>query len=520
MGARALLLRALLDIVKAGTLNKRHPCCDPALFRRYDALYRGGPAFRRVLAEFLPQNPLEAPYVYELRKRQAGYRSYVGPIIDFFAAQLFASPFLVRSTSGGATVAPDAFYADFREDVDANGTDLVAFMKARFITAMVKQAAWVLAELPSDDDVAPEARADWEARGLGRVRLCPLEPENVLDWECDDYGQLKWAITYRREMRRDDPRLERTMVTETWRLYDAQDVETFRTVYDPTKRKIRPEDEIPSVDRRPHRFPRVPLVQLRLPEGLWLLNRAADAQAEHFRLSAALSWAIQRTCYPMAVFKAKDEGSRPITTTGAGYIQTIDVAESFEWVAPTGAAFEVLAAQISTQKDEIYRIAQQMASSVNNNATSLNRSGESKQADSAATEICLHAYSTHVKGSIEELFELVSDGRGDFDVRFSIEGMNKFSLSDVSVSLANMKAAKDLGLKSRTLATELGTKAADMLLPDASQDIKDTIREELEAAAEEPEEAPPPPPPGAGGPPAPPGGENPGSAKPPPNPAA
>jgi hypothetical protein len=476
--------------VKAGTLNRRHPCCDPTIFRRYDALYRGGATFRRSVADFLPQNPLEAPQIYELRKRDAAYRSYVGPIVDFFASQLCASPFVVRASRSGEPLVPELFYADFREDVDMVGTDLVAFMKSRFINALTKGVAWILAELPDEGDAPAASLAEWEARGLGRARLCPLEADDVLDWETDDAGQLRWAITHKREMRRDDPRLERSLVTETWRLYDAEGVEAFQVVYDPKTRTIRPEDVIPSLGRQPHRFPRVPLVQLRLPDGLWLLARVADAQIEHFRLSAAMSWAIKRTCYPMAIFKAKDKDSAPVT--GAGYLQMIDVEEDFEWVSPTTAAFDVLKAEIEAQKDEIYRIAQQMASSVNNSAAGLQRSGESKMADYTATEICLHAYATHIKETIETLFELVSDARGDVDVGFSIEGMNKFSLADVSVSLANIQTAKSLAIPSPTLAMELGMKAADMLLPDAAQPVKDRIRAEIQAAGKAAADKPPP----------------------------
>jgi len=503
--------------MRADTLSARHPCCDPALFARYDALYRGGPAFRAMLTEFLPRNPMEPESIYDLRKKSAWYRGYVGAIIDFFAAQLFASSFQIRTSIGGEPAEPDDFYSQFQEDVDLAGTDLVTFLKARFVTAMVKGVSWILAEVPDDEDVAPEARADWDARGLGRVRLRALEAEDVLDWETDEYGQLRWAITHSRQKRRDNPREARVEVTETWRIYDAVDVETFQVVYDPTKQQIKPEDEIPSLGRRPHRFPRVPLVQLRLPEGLWLLNRAADAQVELFRLSVGASWAMARCCYPMPVFKTADPNNPPTPVTGAGYVQVIGINEAFEWAAPASAPFEVLQAAQANQKDELYRITQQMASSANNNATALNRSGESKEADSAATEICLHAYGLHTKATAEDIFELVSDGRGDVDRKFSVEGMNKFSTGDIAASLANMKAALDLGLPSPTLVAELGVKAADMLLPDAAQPVKDKIRAEFSEAATAKKEAPAPPteaPPGGAPAPAPEG------ARPPPPAAA
>lgn len=433
---------------------------------------------------------MEAGDVYLLRKRDAFYRSYVGPIVDFFAAQLFASPFSIRTTIDGKTAAPDLFYGLFREDCDLNNTDLTDFMKARFLTACVKGSSWWLVEMPDDEGLPAESRIDWAERDLGRARLCPLEPENVLDWETDEYGQLTWAITYKKEMRRDDPRLERTLVTETWKVYDRAEVETFQVTYDPKKKKLRADDEIPSVSRVPHRFPRVPLVQLRLPEGLWILNRTADAQIEHFRLSSAMSWAIKRTCYPMLIFKSVDPSKPP--QTGAGYALAIDVKESFEWISPTTAAFDVLDKQLTSHVTEIYRISQQMAHSVDNNmSAAIGRSGESKAIDNQATEICLHAYGDIVREAIEATFELVSDGREEFEVKFSIEGLNKFSLNDITIALANLKATQELGIRSDTLRKELAFKAADMLLPDAAQQIKDQIRAEIEEPLPEPAPAPP-----------------------------
>ena len=115
-----------------GTLNKRHPLSDVETFQKYDALYKGGRAFRKLIGKFLPQNPLETSEVYNLRKKQAPFISYVGPIVDFFSAQLFSASFLVRATRDGENDTDDEFYATFRDDVDGCGTDLSAFLKERF----------------------------------------------------------------------------------------------------------------------------------------------------------------------------------------------------------------------------------------------------------------------------------------------------------------------------------------------------------------------------------------------------
>ena len=470
-----------------GTLNQRHPECTPELFARYDALYRGGQTFRGRVREFLEQNPLEASDVYAMRLKTAGYRSYVGPICDFFGAELFGAPFSIRSGTDGETEAPDAFYASFREDVDTTGTDLAGFLKARFLTALVKRSAWWVAELPDDGEMPPANRLEWETRNLGRARILPVEPDDVLDWEVDEAGVRQWAITHTKKVRRDNPREKRVLTTETWKLYDTTDVETFEITYDAKRRRLQEHDVIPSQGRRPHGFLRVPLVEMRLPEGLWLLDRASDAQIEHFRLSAALSWAIRRTCYPLGVFNSED-GTAP--KTGPGLVTTIGKDEKFDWVSPPSDSFEVLQKEIDQQRTEIYRVCQQMAAAMNTSAAALDRSGDSKAADMAATEVCLVAYAAVVKGAAEDTFELVSDARGDVRVKFSVEGMSQFNLDNRTGEVNNCKVAHDLRIDSPTLNAELEYKVAELLLPDVSQQTKDKIREELLEASKKPKPAP------------------------------
>jgi hypothetical protein len=126
--------------------------------------------------EFLEQNPLEASDVYAMRLKTAGYRSYVGPICDFFGAELFGAPFSIRSGTDGETEAPDAFYASFREDVDTTGTDLAGFLKARFLTALVKRSAWWVAELPDDGEKPRPTGSSGRRATSAEPASCPWSP--------------------------------------------------------------------------------------------------------------------------------------------------------------------------------------------------------------------------------------------------------------------------------------------------------------------------------------------------------
>ena len=52
---------------------------------------------------------------------------------------------------------------------------------------------------------------------------------------------------------------------------------------------------------------RVPLFQLRISEGLWLMNKAALLQLEHFNKSNALSWALTMGLFAIPVIYSERE---------------------------------------------------------------------------------------------------------------------------------------------------------------------------------------------------------------------
>ena len=51
---------------------------------------------------------------------------------------------------------------------------------------------------------------------------------------------------------------------------------------------------------------------LRIPEGLWMLNRAGSLQLEHFNKSNALSWALTMGLFAMPVVYSEREWSQMV----------------------------------------------------------------------------------------------------------------------------------------------------------------------------------------------------------------
>lgn len=469
--------------MKLGLLRSVHPSYDSDTWVSYEALYRGGKDFKAHIGRFLTKNPVEPLDVYLQRKSEAAYRSYVGPIVDYFASQLMAAPLTIRCVSresGDSVETVDPYYSTFKEDADGQGTDLVDLARNTFRTSLIKGACWFVAAQPSQDGEPPQTRADWEDRRLGEIKVGKIEPNNVLDWECDDSGSLVWVITYDESRPRATPLDSRSRIRGVWRIFDTKTVTTFEHDWDEKDGPGDDDKALSPVSVEPHGFNRVPLVRVELPRGLWLMNRVADAQTEHFRLSSGLGWSIRRTCYAMPVFKMAGGSSGPGPVMGAGYFLTIGENDDVVWVAPPPQPFSVIADEIKSQKDEIYRVSQQMAQGVDNNAAAVGRSADSKRADASATEVCLVAYGAVVKEALEKLYDLVAEGRGDA-VKFHVGGLDKFNLADPTVAVDNASKANALNVPSETFNKELMMHTADALLPGLTQEKKDAIGKEIEA---------------------------------------
>ena len=466
------------------SLQARHPLCDVETFRRYDALYRGGQTFRSMVAEFLPRQPQDTQAIYQLRLKEAAYRPYVGQIVRAYAGTLFASHYAIRAKVDGKPVELNAVYAGLKEDCDGQGTDLTNFFKDRFRCALVNCASFWVVEMPRGTaEDAGMTEDEWTAQGRDRARLRALDTCNVLDWEAGDDGGFAWVKVHDRAMRRADP-ASPVMVVDTWRVYWPDHVDVFRLEY-PQNKKPRPTTQVPLVESYEHGFSRVPILSLRLPDGMWLLDSAADAQVEHFRLSAALGWSLRRCAYPIAVLKLR-QGADEVPPMGPGLGIRLDTEESFEWAEPSGAALVVLRDEIKSKKDEIYRVSQQMAMSVDNSSAALGRSGLSKMQDAAAADACLRDYAQVVREAIESTMEFVSNAHEDYDTTFHVDGFDSFSTADVEAIVDAAKAASELGIEdaSETYRVEVYTRVAHALLPaDARQDVKDAIRKEIKRSA-------------------------------------
>ncbi|HEU4544373.1 MAG TPA: hypothetical protein VFR23_24795 [Jiangellaceae bacterium] len=472
------------------SLNQRHPSWNESRQCELRGLYEGGEKLERLYPTILPRRDRERPQRYEVRLKEAQYRNYLGPIIDYFASMLFVSRTVSKATLDEKLVEdPGEYWTKFRDDCDREGTDLDDLLKFVLTDAMVCGHGWIRLHQPAPSEEPVTNVADFERLGLGDCWLEHLEPSAVLDWDASDDGRMLWAVTHELTAKRRGLGGDRKLITETWQHLTPEAVETYAITYESDKRP-KPDDEVPLVGAPvPHRFGLVPLVCLELPSALWVANRLRSPQLAHFRKTNALAWSLATSCYAMRQYFVGSPEEFSKVVNGAGYEIVLGIDEKAEWDAPPTDHFSALDTEIKAEKDEIFRIAHQMALGVDNNAAAVGRTAESKASDLQSTRVVLVAISRIVRETIEYTLDLISGARGE-EFTWSVEGLDDFAALDAAAFVENLKLLNDAGrtIPSKTFQIAVNERTAELFLPHLDEQTKTKIREEIRDGTTDPAE--------------------------------
>jgi len=252
-----------------------------------------------------------------------------------------------------------------------------------------------------------------------------------------------------------------------WTYYDRENYETYEQG-----------KQIELMERGRHGFAgiaKVPVFELRVSDGLWLTNKAATLQLEHFNKSNALAWAITMGLFAMPVIYS---GKTWDQVVGESYYIQMDPGDHFGWAEPEGKVYQIASDNLNRLKDEIYRVSYLMQQAGEGGGTM--QSGLSKQWDFAVTQEILSAYGDVVKDAMRNVMNAVAAARQD-DLTVDVTGVDSFDITDFSTEAADAASLLQLGIESPTLKKQVFKRVALKYLCDARQEIKDRIAEEIDS---------------------------------------
>jgi hypothetical protein len=455
-------------------INREHPeyIARKAMWKQYKDLYSGGERLRANASEYLVRRHKEPGEVYRERLSRVFYENYIGSIVDWYAATLMRrEPILLLE---GTDTAAQNFYTALADDCDLKGTSLSEFFRQRFIETMVCGSSFVVVDFPRappEGSPALLTRAEEDAAGRSRAYLVDYGPEEVINWSYDPSGGLEWVVirTYcLQQSTVADAKWER----ETrWIYYDRENYATYRQAGDSSP--------IEPMDQGRHGLAplrRVPMFQMKVSEGLWLLNKAALLQLEHFNKSNALSWALTMGLFATPVVYSDREFKQIV---GESYYIQLGKDDRFGWTEPEGKVYQIAADNLVRLKDEIYRVCYLTIQAGESSGAGQRQSGLSKQLDFNTTQEVLRGYGDIAKDTMRQVLWAVAAARQD-GISIGVSGLDEFDIDDLGTELDAAKKLLDLGIGSETLKKQVFKKLAFKYLSDARQEVKNQVAEEID----------------------------------------
>jgi hypothetical protein len=280
-------------------IEREHPdyVGRKAMWGMYRDLYAGGERLKANASVYLVRRQKEPGDVYNERLSRVFYENYVGSVIDWYAATLFRREPILSFT--GENEAAKSFLCEFTEDCDLKQTSLSDFFRRQLVDALVGGASYVLVDFPRSGEPAAN-RAEEDRQGRSRAYLVGYGPEELINWSLDERGNYE-SVVLRTATLRQDKAATPGWVTETrWSYYDKEEFRIYRQIGGQAGERAKPE----LIDEGRHGLAglrRVPLFALQVTDGLWLMNKAALLQLEHFNKSNALGWALTQGLFAMPV---------------------------------------------------------------------------------------------------------------------------------------------------------------------------------------------------------------------------
>lgn len=489
-----------------GMLKQTHPSYDGELWEKLDLLWQGGWAIRKHAEKFIPRAPDEPTKFYKWRLSVTSYVNYFARLVGFLGGSLFNESLNIgagtKPNSNEPLPLPDEeFYEAFANDCDQRGTDFSQFIRAEvLVRAMVWRRALVQVDLP-EASIDADTLAEEDAAGQRRAYLIPLDIESMYYWAKDPRGNFTWCILHGIYRDESSPFADRSRYQHEFKLWSMQggvaNFMVLRTKPIKDESELQDEDELQVVqEMRATSFKQIPILELELPDALWVGNQTGTLCMEHYQGRSDLKGSICRNLVEIPYVKRGPEvppvhqgvsetqmdpnrGADPVgQAKGKGWV-AIGSEDELGFAGPSGVSHQIASQELKDIREEIFASVNAMSLQLENSASALSRSGESKSEDKSALETLLTYMGTQTREFAQKLMTVVSEARGE-TVKWVATGLSTFDQEDRGELVAEAAIVAALSIPSPTHRRIYLTKVAHATVPNASAEQKREIETEIQ----------------------------------------
>jgi hypothetical protein len=464
--------KRMTETFSATDIEREHPeySAKSHLWRKYRDLYVGGDTFLEHADRYLVRRHKEGGELYAERLCRAFYENYAGSIVDWYSATLFRREPVILFE--GKNDRGKLFYNEFTEDCDLKGTQFAELFRKQFVEMLICGRSHIVVDFPCVTH-SVESRAQEDAAGKSRAYLVAYSADDLINWSRDPQGNYEWVVLRTTGLRKEAIDESQWTKHTRWVYYDKT---RFRIYERLEKSGTQPETEL--IAEGIHglaKQQRVPLFDMEVAEGMWLLNKAASLQLEHFNKSNALGWALTMGLFAMPVIYSERDWNQIL---GESYYIQLGPQDRFGWTEPQGAVYQIATDNLTRLQEEIYRVCHLTQAGGGLSGGGM-QSGLSKQRDFAITNEVLRAYGDAVKETMKRVLRAIEAARED-DLAIGVTGIDEFDIGDFGTELADAQQLLAMGIDSPTLKKQVFQKLALKYLCDARQEVKEQIAKEIE----------------------------------------
>jgi hypothetical protein len=449
--------------VPVSVINRANAEHDAHADEWLDLALLSGPSteVKKHAARFLMRRPKEIQDIFVARQQGFTYTNIIGNGLGWYVAKLFKDEIDIDVKVSGATINPaqdeeHEFYARFLDNCDSAGKSFTETMKETFRQLCVFRRSYVLLDLMPD-----VAQADNAAEQRIEPYLCVFDPTCVINCERDAYGNLQWIVF--RTIEHTTPFLGQPAKITRWSYYDQTNYLIYEHHSSDERQPGDTEDMARLVAQGRHALAdyapyegapatgRVPVVDVEVPEILWLGARVYLQALDHLNTENALKWGLFLGNLAMPVIKTSSEYTPTIHEAGAIQLQPGD---EYSFAEPSGKTFEISQRRLDGLREDMYRSMYLQAQGRSESATASAQSGISKEQDMAPGRDVLNSFGSVMRKHMLLILYLVRDIRQDAALDFEVRGL-QHNDDPITDDIADAQQVQTLEVQSDTFHKEV-----------------------------------------------------------------
>ena len=364
-------------------LIKTHPDYNAKELEDYYALYVGSSEFRDRIDNFLIKRKVEESNLgiitnelYAQRKKWAFYINRAGGLIDWLSAAVFPNNIEIRSS--------DEFYTSLNEDADGLGTPLNSILRKVLTETMVNKRAYLYPKAMGED-----------------MRIWSYGALTVDNWNKDKDNILQWVRMHTNNVERYmDGTSEKT---DKYIFIDNENIITYECKG--------AEKDATKVGEEKHNFGILPVFEIDINAGAWVMDRIYDVAVALFNAEAGLSFSTALSAHPQLVLKLKDSKIDSLVLSEIAAIR-LDIDEDIKYLAPDANSYTPQGDMINRLKAAFYEVLKSMTHA--ENVPQAGRlSGDAIEKMQSPMKILLKSLAWPVVISLQNWITAVSEFRND-----------------------------------------------------------------------------------------------------------